>query len=340
MNDSIYEPLIRIFLNSFLIFAVACAVIVGSLFFLNVKNPRKRALLRSIPILKLPLDLFVYKLISWDGLAHFYVFGCKGYIKLCLIHLFPTFFPLDMDSNNFPSVAHAIYLHVPAHALTLFLGTILAISAALTARKGYFIYQSLKQVKQLLGNSTSCLRPISNLKLLAALSKTRTHVYQSAEIHIPLATASGAIVLPKRMVQQLSQVEFEAVLAHELEHIKWRDAWVRMGCEVIQAVFWWLPMPWLIKKIEEEQEQASDLSMKSYQIDKEVLMSAIYKVVKHYKETRQYACCSFMTQPSCILRRLQKILETDTAIPQNCFTTNVYLSMMVLAIIAMRCCIC
>jgi len=344
-NTTLFELLIKNFLNSFLIFVFSVLMIEGGLFFLRIKNPRMRALSRCIPILKLPLDLFIYQLISWNGLWHFYLFGCEGFIKKFLIYLLPDYFPLNMDSNNFPTVSNAIFVNLPNYWLTIFFICILTISCILVIRKVYLIYRSIKYIERLSRSSELCLRQISNAKLFAKLTRTGVHIFQSAETNIPFAATHSIIFLPKKITDTFSQKEFEAVIAHELEHIKWQDPWIRLTCEIIRSLFWWIPTAWLLRKIEEEQEQASDACLESYHMDKEALMTSIYKVAKHIKSSEddfkdKYALCGFFTKSSPLLKRFQKILDEECNTMQSCFTTNFSIAILSLAMISMRFCIC
>lgn len=341
-NTDVLEFLVRIFFNSFLIFICSLLIIESALYFLRIKNTRVRAIMRCIPLLKLPLDLFIYKMMAWDGLGHFYLFGCKGFVKKMLVYALPGFFPLNVESHSFPSVSTVIFTHVSTQTLTLFLICLLAVSTVLMIRKAYLIYQSFNYIKELKNSSIVCLRPIFNLKLLTMISRVRARIYQSAEIQIPFAATNLTIFIPKEMVKKLSQNEFEAVIAHELEHLKWKDSWMRLACEITCSLFWWIPTSWFMKKIEEEQEQACDASMFAYQIDKEALMNAIYKVVKHHKNAGvlKYAHCSFKSRPCSYIRRFRKIVEDDVNQIKSCFTADLSLIAISILILSMRFCIC
>lgn len=56
------------------------------------------------------------------------------------------------------------------------------------------------------------------------------------------------IYLPCRLVERLAPASLDAVLVHELAHVKRRDHWVR-GLEVIAGtLFWWLPVTWWARR--------------------------------------------------------------------------------------------
>ncbi len=56
------------------------------------------------------------------------------------------------------------------------------------------------------------------------------------------------IYLPRQLAESLEPAALDAVLTHELAHIKRRDHWVR-GLELLVCpLFWWLPVTWWAKR--------------------------------------------------------------------------------------------
>jgi len=67
----------------------------------------------------------------------------------------------------------------------------------------------------------------------------------------PLVTpglAGAEIVLPARLLAELSGPERDALLAHELAHVARGDAWVRPFELVVTALFWWHPVVWWARR--------------------------------------------------------------------------------------------
>ena len=75
----------------------------------------------------------------------------------------------------------------------------------------------------------------------------------------------------------LTEGEYEAVLAHEKEHIRFKDNWARLLLELIEALFWWVPTRGLHRRIEEGQEVGADKRVK----DPLDLATAILKCARH-----------------------------------------------------------
>ena len=78
-----------------------------------------------------------------------------------------------------------------------------------------------------------------------------------------------------------SNEEYEAIIQHELAHIKLRHTYDLIFLQLFRVVFWWLPSAWYInkeiKKIHEYQADA--YALKSYNIDRysSILISATLK---------------------------------------------------------------
>lgn len=67
------------------------------------------------------------------------------------------------------------------------------------------------------------------------------------------------IVVPAAMLARLSTAEFEALLAHELAHIRRRDYLVNLAQTVVEAVLFYHPAVWWVsRRIREERELCCD----------------------------------------------------------------------------------
>jgi beta-lactamase regulating signal transducer with metallopeptidase domain len=115
-------------------------------------------------------------------------------------------------------------------------------------------------------------------------------------------------------MEELSQDEFEAVVAHEFEHLRWKDPLLKIFCSSISTLCWWIPTIWWLKKLEIDQEEASDSGLGKYGIDSVFLASAIIKVLekaKSLKMTYDLApTCSLHSSKSNI-KRFEALLNSD-----------------------------
>ncbi len=67
----------------------------------------------------------------------------------------------------------------------------------------------------------------------------------------PLVWSLGGrsrIVLPEALLARLSRDQQATLIAHELAHLRRRDAWVRWFELVVLALYWWLPVSWWARR--------------------------------------------------------------------------------------------
>ncbi len=70
------------------------------------------------------------------------------------------------------------------------------------------------------------------------------------------------ILLPNVMAQRLESSEIDAILAHELCHLRRRDNLLALIHMLVEAVFWFYPLVWFIgSRLVEESERACDESV-------------------------------------------------------------------------------
>lgn len=56
------------------------------------------------------------------------------------------------------------------------------------------------------------------------------------------------LLLPEEMLPRLRAEELDALLAHELAHVRRRDHWVRIVEIAATALFWWYPLTWWARR--------------------------------------------------------------------------------------------
>jgi bla regulator protein blaR1 len=70
------------------------------------------------------------------------------------------------------------------------------------------------------------------------------------------------VLLPEGIVQTLTRPQMEAVLAHELSHVRRRDNLTAAMHMIVEAAFWFYPLVWWIgARLVEERERACDESV-------------------------------------------------------------------------------
>jgi beta-lactamase regulating signal transducer with metallopeptidase domain len=110
---------------------------------------------------------------------------------------------------------------------------------------------------------------------LARAARLRTIVHKAAPLAfdapIPVRATTAllepglagilrpVILLPESLAQKLSKTEIDAILAHELCHLRRRDNLAALLHMLVEATFWFHPLVWFIgARLVEEREQACD----------------------------------------------------------------------------------
>lgn len=122
------------------------------------------------------------------------------------------------------------------------------------------------------------------------------------------------ILLPRPLVERLSDEELDTVLAHELAHVRRRDHWVRRLEFAACVLYWWHPVVWWARKaLRDAAEACCD----------EVVLEALPGSARHYAEgilktlehvrggLRLPALASGMSRFSRLQERLTMIMNSD-----------------------------
>ena len=139
-------------------------------------------------------------------------------------------------------------------------------------------------------------------------------------ISVPAFVAPGAqepgvvgflkpvLVLPTLLLDRLNAKQLEALLAHELSHVRRRDNFFAALHMVIEAVFWFHPLVWWIgSRMLEERELACDEEVLRLGCEPSDYARGILAVCEHYSEA-PLPCVSGVTGAD-IKKRVKAILR-------------------------------
>ncbi len=292
-------------INSFFVFLLLAAVVEISLFIFKIKSARTRYICRLLPILKIPVDLFVFGVFGESLFLNFNPFSCEIYLN----NFIATLFNIPPDTTLLQNVASKLQ---PIY-LNLFAISVVAISTLLFSYKCARLIVSQIYLRKILSLSVPCQRSISSQRIQTELQRLNGIVLTCDQVQIPFATGRRTILLPTALMNSLSQDEFEAVIAHELEHLRWKDPILRFISSVICSIFWWIPTGWWSKRLETDQELASDLGTPKYGIDACALGSAFLKTIHQERVAtlKSAAICPFVSPKSTHVKRLENMLNQN-----------------------------
>ena len=144
----------------------------------------------------------------------------------------------------------------PAAALTS--GMLAAVAAAGVAAGGALVlalaFVRGRRFLRLVGDARPA-PPDDQARLAAIASRMGVGApiaFELVAARVPPLLWAGArgprLLLAAELHAQLSPAELEAVLAHELAHLRRRDHWMRAVELAVAALFWWYPLAWWVRR--------------------------------------------------------------------------------------------
>lgn len=301
MNSNPFVLISTLISAIFAFFTVAFVIEILMKIF-SIKQHRARSTLRLLPFASLIVDLAFsqYSIAHWIN-----PLSCSSCVQKFILEIFYPELKTYLSQNQISLIKHLGNSH--AHSL---FGIILKMIEILSFTFAIFklsqavvLWDSLRVIKR---SSIVSERRIDSISLRDKLEKRAIEICVSNEITVPLTLYPNIIYIPHDIYNTLSQKEFEAVIAHEWEHLKYRDPLTRLLCHVVAAFFWWVPTNSWMRKIEQDQELACDQNVKKYGVSSDSIASALLKVVKQVK-VQQTICC-FSDSENFTLARVQTIL--------------------------------
>src|SRR5881409_3678285 len=91
------------------------------------------------------------------------------------------------------------------------------------------------------------------------------------------------VLVPAGIDAQLTRAQLEAILAHELCHVRRRDNLTAAIHMVVETIFWFHPPVWWIRaRLVEERERACDEAVLRMASDPQVYAEGILNVCRFY----------------------------------------------------------
>jgi len=122
------------------------------------------------------------------------------------------------------------------------------------------------------------------------------------------------LMLPAGITERLRPCELDAIIAHELCHLRRRDNLAAALHMIVEALFWFHPIVWwLEKRLVDARELACDEEVLQTGREPEVYASAILNVCRHYMESR--LVCTAGVTGSDLIRRVEQIMRNQPPPP-------------------------
>ncbi len=141
------------------------------------------------------------------------------------------------------------------------------------------------------------------------------------------------LLLPEGIANSLTSEELQAVLAHELCHVRYRDNLTAALHMCVETLFWFHPVVWWIgAKLVEERERACDESVLDRGGEPSDYAEGIVKVCKAYVEW-PLPCVSGITG-SDLKQRVREIMTWPGTLPVTFVRKSMLALVCIVAIVA------
>jgi bla regulator protein BlaR1 len=115
------------------------------------------------------------------------------------------------------------------------------------------------------------------------------------------------LVLPQNIAERLTRSELDAVIAHELCHVRRRDNLAGVLHMLVEALFWFYPLVWWIgARLMDERERACDEEVLQLGSNPQAYAEGILKVCEFYLESR--VSCAAGVTGSNLKERIENIM--------------------------------
>jgi uncharacterized protein (TIGR03435 family) len=183
--------------------------------------------------------------------------------------------------------------------------------------------------------------PITEGPVVEALSRveagleSRVHVVSSDTQMEPgvFGVRAPVLVWPRGIDERLTEAQIDAIVLHEIAHVRRRDNLTSALHMIVQAIFWFHPLTWWVgARLIDERERACDEEVIRAGSEPHVYAESILKTCQYFIES-PVACVAGVTG-SDLKARIEQIMKHDTQVVALTFATRVLLGAAVISAIA------
>ncbi len=299
----------NVIINSTLSFFTTIVLIEIFMRFLRIKHPRVKAICYLLPFCKICIDLCLYHFSNWALLHGVNPTLAETGTRNLSIMVNPfTGIQFSMQDGKTFSVADIIALSTDILLIQAIVSIAIAGAIIACTWRLIRIFRAKRCIDLMLRNATVIDWPNLNSCLAEWMKQEGVQCASTSAVDAPCITKK-TVLFPVRLLNDLSQEEVEAIIAHEVAHLHWRDCSLRLAYSLIATVFWWIPTEWWQRRIEEMQEQASDSMIHRFGISRFALAEAVLKTARNARGMPSKLSCSFVGRRLSLTNRMGMILQ-------------------------------
>ena len=124
------------------------------------------------------------------------------------------------------------------------------------------------------------------------------------------------IVIPARLLDELTFEQQEMIMVHELAHIRRHDHQLRWFETCVQSLYWWLPLvPWVRGRLHLAQEYCCDAEVaRRFPLQRDAYMEALYRTANWVaNEKRPPGLAVEFLRTSTLKTRIQNLLQPQSS---------------------------
>jgi beta-lactamase regulating signal transducer with metallopeptidase domain len=140
-------------------------------------------------------------------------------------------------------------------------------------------------------------------------AKVRAHLSSLVEVPVTLGLLKPVILLPVSMITQLTSAQIEAILVHELAHIRRKDYLLNLLVTVMELLYFFNPFARrLIAQLKKEREHCCDDAVLEFRYDPHAYVTALLSLARQHRQA-SLAVAAIGGGEQLLLQRARKILQ-------------------------------
>ena len=204
---------------------------------------------------------------------------------------------------------YSIEKYLPYITLFYLAGLLFNTIKLIAGRKG------INRIKQTMSIDMMLQRQVDNFTgMLNIDQKVRIGLSKMVNVPCMMGYVKPIILLPFALPNYLNVNEIEAIILHELAHVKRNDYLVNLVQQIVSAILFFNPSSWLINRIinEERENCCDDLVLKSATNPK-IYANALFKL-EQTRENNMRMAMAATGKKYHLLTRIERIMKTKNQI--------------------------